>query len=98
LHDSTPEDPKAKLRRVIDAFTEIGVSPEMLEQYLGHTLDSSSPAEIEDLRTMYKNIRAGETTFHQELDTILEVRENTKPKKTTLEAIAEKVNGEKNAG
>lgn len=51
------------IKRMADAFSEIGVKPAALEQYLGHPLDSTSPSELADLRQMFATIRDGEAKW-----------------------------------
>lgn len=87
------KDPDAVKRQVCDAFAGIGVGADLLESYLGHKLDSSSPVELEELRTMYRNIKAGEVKFHEELELREIDREEKRNKKSKLEQVAEKVKG-----
>lgn len=76
------EDPAAARKRITDAFAEIGVMPRDLDLYLGHALASSSPAEMEDLRTVYRSIRDGETTWAEMLEQQSSER-GQEPSKTT---------------
>jgi hypothetical protein len=57
------EDPKAAIRRVIDAFAGIGVMPEALEKFFGHSVDQVQPKELITLRQMYQAISEGEATW-----------------------------------
>jgi hypothetical protein len=45
------------------AFSEFNITPEMLEKKLGHPLAQCSPAEIAELRTTYKSIADGNSTW-----------------------------------
>ena len=63
LQSGTAKDPAAARKRMADAFAEIGVRPVDLEKYLGHPLDATTPAEIEELRSTYNSIRDKETTW-----------------------------------
>lgn len=58
-------DPDGQRKAVITSFDEIGVSVEMLEQYLGHTLASCAPDEIVNLRGIYKSIRDGNSKWSE---------------------------------
>jgi hypothetical protein len=60
-------DPTAARNRVFDAFAAIGVRPTALEEYLGHPVDSMSPAEREKLLLVHSAIKEGETTWAKEL-------------------------------
>lgn len=57
------EDPDTARREVADAFATLGVMPSALAEYLGHDLGTTSPAELQDLRTVYAAIRDGEATW-----------------------------------
>lgn len=56
-------DPDAERKRIADAFGEIGVKAADLASYLGHSLDTCSPAELVDLRGIYGAIRDGESSW-----------------------------------
>lgn len=57
------QDPEAEKKRLVDAFSSIGVRPAELERYLGHKLDTISPAELVNLRTVYQSIRDNESAW-----------------------------------
>ncbi len=63
VRDRDKKDPKAALRRVTDSFYSIGVDAEKLEQVVGHSLDTISPAELHFLRTLFTAVKDGETTM-----------------------------------
>lgn len=57
-------DPKASLRRLVDAFHSVGVTADELTAYVGHNLEAvMTPAEISDLRNIYTAIKDGDTTW-----------------------------------
>jgi hypothetical protein len=56
-------DPASHIKKVCDAFMTIGVKPLNLEEYLGHSLTTASPAEINDLRQVFSTIKDGEATW-----------------------------------
>lgn len=56
-------DPEGARKKIILAFSELNITPEMIEQKLGHPLAQSSPAEIADLRTIYKSIADANSTW-----------------------------------
>lgn len=66
--DSAARDPDAERKKIADAFAQIGVKPSALTEYLGHSLDSCSPAELVDLRGLYGAIRDGEATWKSVMD------------------------------
>lgn len=61
--DEAARDPDTERKRIADAFSEIGVKAADLTEYLGHTLDTCSPAELVNLRGIYGAIRDGESSW-----------------------------------
>ncbi len=51
-----PEDRDKTLRMIVHGFSGLGVTKEMIETYLGHTLESISAEELTDLRTIYSTV------------------------------------------
>lgn len=62
--ESGGKDPRAESKKLCDAFAAIGVKPQDIERYLGHSLDSVSPKELSDLRGIYTAIKDEETTWN----------------------------------
>jgi hypothetical protein len=56
-------DPAQERKRMADDFSFIGIKPAELEKYLGHTLDSISPAELADLREVFATLKDGEAKW-----------------------------------
>jgi hypothetical protein len=83
----TAENPTAAKKATADAFAKLGVSPADLKKYLGHKLDSSSPAEIARLRDLYRAISNGDVTW---ADVVAEADENVDAKKTIQAEVAER--------
>ncbi len=63
LSQRDKEDPNAAKKRILDAFSGLNIWPKDLEKYIGHSVDTISPAEITDLRTVYSAIESGEATW-----------------------------------
>ena len=59
LRNRDKGDPLAAKKKVMDAFLDIGIKPKDLEKYLGHKMDVVSPAELQDLRGIYRAIKDG---------------------------------------
>ena len=57
------ENLKEEINRITDAFAEIGIKPIEIEKYIGHSMDTVSPAEITDMRGVYQSIRDGVATW-----------------------------------
>lgn len=66
--DKTAKDPEGERKRILDAFSDIGVQPLRLKEYLGHELDTLSPKEIESLRGIWAAINDGDTTWYAVMD------------------------------
>jgi hypothetical protein len=64
LNRKDAEDPAAAKKRVLDAFaSELRIMPKAIEEYLGHPLDTLAPAELQDLRGMFRAMRDGEAKW-----------------------------------
>jgi len=61
-------DPAKAKKQVLDSFATIGVQPKKLEEYLKHSIDTASPAEIADLRAVYKSIADGQAIWKDYVD------------------------------
>lgn len=57
-------DPDKAKNQIVDAFRSLRIMPKDLEKYLKHPMDILTPAEIEDLRTIWASIRDGESTWY----------------------------------
>jgi hypothetical protein len=91
-HGQAATDPDGAIKAVADSFSALNVKPDALEEYIGHRIGESNPAEITHLRELYKAIKAGETTWS---DVIRETREERgedpeKPRKG-LDGITDKL-------
>lgn len=65
LKSKAAEDPEGSRKKIIESFSSIGVSAEMLKTYLGHPIAQSSPTEIANLRPIFQSIRDGNSTWKQ---------------------------------
>jgi len=59
------DDPDRVRKAIIRAFATVGVTVDDLEHYLGHALAKSTPAEIADLRGVYKALADGHATWSE---------------------------------
>lgn len=76
------KDPQRAKLVVIDNFVKINVKPMMLEKYLGHPVDTCSPAEIMELKQIHNSIVEGATTWTEIMAT-----KSEGPKETEKAAI-----------
>lgn len=63
LRSQAAMDPEGEKKKIVDAFASIGIKPVQIEKYLEHELDTITPAEITDLRSVYRTIRDGEAKW-----------------------------------
>ena len=61
----TKADPDAQKRKVVDAFSGIGIKVKDIELYLGHSISQVSPKEIDDLRSVYQSVKDGECAWSE---------------------------------
>jgi len=76
------DDPAKEKKRMADAFSFIGIKPAELEKYLGHSVDSISPAELSDLREVYATLKDGEAKWSDYVEKG-ERKNNTTPARAT---------------
>lgn len=50
---------EARVRRMTQAFAKYGVSPERIEQHLGHKLDQTTLDELVDLQGLFNSLKEG---------------------------------------
>ncbi len=58
------QDPDAYRKKLLDNFFRQGVTPENLDEYLGHSASTTNPAEIQELYLIFTAIKDGETTWN----------------------------------
>lgn len=86
-------DPQERVRKVCDAFSALRINPEDLSQYLGCQIEKASPAQIDDLQTVYTAIKSGESKWS---DYVQRDEDNTSTAtNTTAENLKGKLAGAK---
>ncbi|QAU25323.1 hypothetical protein EO087_00015 [Dyella sp. M7H15-1] len=94
--DEAARDPNAERKRIADAFGDIGVKAADLAEFLGHSLDTCSPAELVNLRGIYGAIKDGESSWKSVMENKAEQNKGTDPKTSstcTDESFAKKSEG-----
>jgi hypothetical protein len=61
-------DPKAALKKWLDAFHRMGIEPSDLENYFAKNVNALSDSDIKELRELGQAINEGVTTFAQALE------------------------------
>lgn len=87
LSKEDAKDPDAARRKIIDSFSELGVSPSDLSAWLGHTTERIDPAELKALRGIFVSMREGDVTW----DEIMESRGVTGSEQAQSEVLAAKL-------
>ncbi len=82
LDSEEQKDPGAEKKRVIDGFVKLNIEPVNLEEYLQHSLDTVSPAELKRLRGIWAAINTGESTWSEVMDQRVEAK-RPEPSKVT---------------
>ncbi len=62
------KDPDAARKALVDGFFALGVDASQLSTYLGHGLDSTTPAEVTELRAIFAALRDEETVWQEIMD------------------------------
>jgi len=64
IKNEDAKDPASAKKKILDSFSEIGIKPNAIKQFLGHSLDDAlTPAELGELRRMYRAINDGEAKW-----------------------------------
>ncbi len=102
------KDPDSTRKELILAFSGLGVSAEHLAEYLGHGLTAAQPAELVDLRQVWRAISDGQTTWAAVMESkVADLKAKggeepkAEPKGSTaekLKAKVEKTNGQPELG
>ena len=58
-------DPEGARKQIVLAFGQLNITPEMLEKYLNHPVAQCSPAELDNLRGIWKSIKDGNSTWFE---------------------------------
>lgn len=62
--DRDKQDPQGAQKKLLDAFSGLGVKPGQIVKFLGRNLDGKiQPAELNELREMYQAIKQGEAKW-----------------------------------
>lgn len=80
------DHPDAARRNIVDSFYSVGVSVDMLEEYLDHPVETCTPSEVVNLQGIYSGLATGEIrNWRDVMDNIEEMRKK-KGKKPEPEA------------
>lgn len=63
LRADSAKDPDGQRKQLLASFDALNVSAEQIEKYLGHPIKEASPAQLADLRQVWKSISDGNSTW-----------------------------------
>jgi hypothetical protein len=99
IESKAKTDPEGERKKIIIAFASLNVTPDMIEQKLGHKLAECSPTEISSLRKIYKSISDGNSTWAEYVEPKRAEAEKGTLKTEDLKAGAEnRGHGQENLG
>jgi hypothetical protein len=79
--DRDAKDPRAAVKRVIDAFAELGIRPPQIVQWLGHDIETGSREEFLALSKVISGLRERELVWSEVLaERLAELAERAKGK------------------
>lgn len=87
--DKAAKDPSSERKLIVDSFSGIGVKATDIVEYLGHSIEQCSPAQLVDLRGIYGAIRDGESTWKSVMDNKREQEANPAQKGDKVELTEE---------
>jgi len=68
MENKDAADPAAARKGMCDAFADMGVPVAALVEYLGHTIELTTAAEMKTLRGLFNALKDGETTWAQAIE------------------------------
>jgi len=68
MENKDAADPAAARKGMCDSFAGIGITVAALVEYLGHTIELTTTAEMKTLRGIFNALKDGETTWPQVLE------------------------------
>jgi hypothetical protein len=92
LNEKIEKDPDEQKKAIIASFSSLSVPIDELEAYLGHNLSTASPAELRQLRTIYKSIFDGNSTWNEYVSKPEKVKEPDNDKEKKKRAPASSTN------
>jgi hypothetical protein len=94
-------DREGTVKKMVMAFDEVQVTPEMLSEYLGHAVDDVTDRELADLKAIFKSLRDGNSEREEYFVTKKAKVEDATPQQPAPDAkpagdkLADKLRGEK---
>lgn len=68
LEKGDKRDPEGDKKKMLIAYARIGISVQDIEQYIGHDIGQIAQGEVTELRTIYRAVHDGDTTWAAALE------------------------------
>jgi len=88
LRNEAARDPDGEKKKLIRSFAEKGITPSMIEQYLGHSIDQCVPEELVTLRGIFVAISGGEARWS---DVVSGPPEEGQPLTSAQKSLADRI-------
>lgn len=62
------KDPAQARKKMVDAFGALGITAVNIAEYLNHSVDTTTPEELDTLRSLYSALKDKETTWSEVMD------------------------------
>ncbi len=66
--NSVKQDPDSHRKKIVDSFARLNVRAMHITEFLGHSIELCSPAQLDELRQMYEAIQAGDAIWKDFMD------------------------------
>ena len=83
LEKGDRKDPEGDKKKMLIAYARIGIGVQDIEQYIGHDIGQIAPAEVTELRAIYRAVHDGETTWAAAIEEKLAERAPAQEKEMT---------------
>ncbi len=70
LKQDAKQDPEAARKKIILAFSQLNITPEMIEKKLKHPVSQCSPEELAELRQIWQSINDGNSVWGDYLEEV----------------------------
>lgn len=91
LKNEHAKDPDSAKKRVLDRFASIGITPEMLREYVGPPLDALTPDLMAELAVIFNSVRDRECTWQDVLDSRTAPAEGEEQKNPRTDSLRESI-------
>jgi len=91
IADQNAKDPGSALRKICDKFAALGVSPVMLQEYLGRPLETITANDLNDLAALHTGLKENSFTWADVMRVQAEPAEGEATKPTPTQKLRDKI-------